>query len=74
MPAEKRRKDLRLRGRAGAELDFDEEGAFRATLDYTLLDSISNMDPDPDDPEHEYDYADRNFVQQVVEVGVQASF
>jgi hypothetical protein len=71
---EKRRRDLRYRARAGLELELDREGTFLAGLDYTHLRSRSNIALDPEDPEHAWDYSDRNFSQNILELGLQASF
>lgn len=70
----KTRQDLRLRGQLGAELSLDQAGRLRVTLEQTLLASRSNVAWDPDDPRHEYDYGDRNFLQPTTELGVSGSF
>jgi hypothetical protein len=69
----KTRQDTRLRGQLGAELELDAAGRFRLTLDQTLLVSRSNVAYAADDPAHQYDYGDRNFVQPTTELGVSAS-
>jgi hypothetical protein len=66
--------DLRLRARLGGELNLDPSGTFRLTLDQMLLVSISNVAFDPNDPRHQFDYGDRNFIQPITELGVLASF
>ena len=42
--------------------------------EHEALSSSSNQALDPDDPEHALDYDDRNFVQHVVQVGIEAYF
>lgn len=71
---EQRRRDARIRLRGGAELELDEDGTYRVSADYTFTANHSNVAYDPDDPEHAYDYDDRNFDQHVIEVGVAVSF
>ncbi len=67
---ERLRRDARLRLRAGAELELDEDGSFRISADYTFTTNHSNIAYDAADPEHAVDYDDRNFDQHVVELGL----
>jgi hypothetical protein len=71
---ERLRRDARLRVRGGAELELDEAGTFRVSADYTFTTNHSNIAYDPDDPEHAFDYDDRNFDQHVVELGLAVMF
>ena len=73
---ERLRRDARLRLRGGADLELDDDGTYRVTADYTFTTNRSNIayDADSDDPEHAYDYDDRNFDQSVIEVGAAVSF
>ncbi|MEO8181778.1 MAG: tetratricopeptide repeat protein [Deltaproteobacteria bacterium] len=69
----KTREDWRFRGQLRTELSLDQESRFRLTLDQTLLVSRSNVAFDASDPDHRYDYGDRNFVQPTIELGITAS-
>jgi hypothetical protein len=71
---EKRRRDLRFRVGAGVEAELDRDARYVLGLDYTRLQNDSNVALDADDLENDTDYADRNFVQNVVELGIQATF
>jgi hypothetical protein len=71
---EKRRRDLRVRARAGLEFPLDREGAVRLTLDQTLITNSSNVEYDPTSTAHESDPANRSFQQNLSEAGLLAVF
>lgn len=70
----KTRHDLRVRPGVHAEVGLDRGDHVALMADYSLLVSESNVAYDPDDPEHAFDYDDRQFVQHVVEGGIEARF
>lgn len=70
----KRRRDLRVRAGAHAELALDRRARFALSSDYGLLVSRSNVAYDASDPEHALDYGDRRFVQHQIEGGMALRF
>lgn len=70
----KTRRDLRVRGGAEVEVSLDRAGRLALSAEYALLASRSNVAYDPDDPDHAFDYDDRQFVQHLVEAGLEARF
>lgn len=70
--SEKVRLDDRWRAAVGTSYDMSSN--VRLSIDSSLLISRSNMAFDPSDPEHRFDYDDRNFVQHVVELGASVVF
>lgn len=70
----KRREDLRGTFEVRVELPLDEEGAWHVVPGYGLLVSVSNVAYDATDPDHAYDYDDRNFVQHFAEINLEATF
>jgi hypothetical protein len=49
-------------------------GSFALFLEQSALSSISNLQPDLSDPEHRFDYEDRNYLQFVSQLGVRGEF
>jgi len=70
----KTRRDLRVRGGAEVEVSLDRGDHLALSAEYALLASRSNIAYDPGDPEHDFDYDDRQFVQHLVEGGLEARF
>lgn len=72
--AEKTRQDLAFETaielRVFPWTDFDAYAFARESARF----NVSNMRPDPDDPDHRFDYEDRNYTQFVTTVGVGAAF
>ncbi len=62
----KERRDTRLGGGLSSESALDEDAHWLFVVTYDVLSSQSNMGVD------QYDYEDRNYVQQIVEVGLEA--
>lgn len=65
------RQDWLFRTLFEAGLALERTGTVQLTFDQTLLISTSNMAYDPGDSGHDQDYADRNFIQHVSELGLQ---
>ena len=61
--------DQRYRLGARGEYRLLRAPQIELLVDYSLLVSRSNMAFDASDPEHAFDYDDRNFVQQLFELG-----
>ncbi len=70
----KTRRDLRGRGGAHAEVSLDRADRLALSAEYVVLISHSNVAYDPNDPEHAFDYDDRQFVQHLIEGGLEARF
>lgn len=54
----------------GASLPLLPNEGLIAWSQYQLRINRSTQEPDPEDPEHRFDFEDRNFVQHLVQVGV----
>jgi hypothetical protein len=67
---QKYRKDWRFRTLVGVAFALDESNIYHLTLDHTLIVNTSNMALGAGSS-HELDYADRNFIQNVSELGFQ---
>jgi tetratricopeptide (TPR) repeat protein len=67
----KTREDVRYRLRAYGELALDSDEHVSLLLSYEALISRSNIAFDANDPQHRYDYGDRNFVEHLVELGLE---
>jgi len=64
----KERRDTRLGFGASSEWALDGDAHWLLVATYDVLSSDSNMGEDP------YDYEDRNYVQHIVELGLEAHF
>jgi tetratricopeptide (TPR) repeat protein len=72
LPASRKtREDVRYRLRAYGELALDSEEHVSLLLSYEALISRSNIAFDANDPEHRFDYGDRNFVEHLIELGLE---
>jgi hypothetical protein len=67
---QKYRKDWRFRTLFGIDFALDHSDIYHLTLDHTLIVNTSNMALGAGSS-HEFDYADRNFVQNISELGLQ---
>jgi hypothetical protein len=67
---QKYRKDWRFRTLFAVDIALDAADTYHLTLDHTLIVNSSNMALGADST-HELDYADRNFVQNISELGFQ---
>jgi tetratricopeptide (TPR) repeat protein len=68
------RHDLRTRVQAHAQWNFDSAGRYSLIVNYDMLMSDSNMAQGTGGSAHRFDYANRNFVQHVVETDAVARF
>jgi hypothetical protein len=67
----KTREDVRYRLRAYGELALDSDEHLGLLLSYEALISRSNIAFDANDREHRFDYGDRNFVEHLIELGLE---
>jgi hypothetical protein len=67
----KTREDVRYRLRAYSELALDSDEHVSVLLSYEALISRSNIAFDASDPQHRFDYGDRNFVEHLIELGLE---
>jgi len=67
----KTREDGRYRLRAHGELGLDTDQHVSLLLSYEVLISRSNIAFDADDSHHRFDYGDRNFVEHLIELGLE---
>lgn len=74
LPDPKTREDARFRPGLRLELDLDDAQRWQLAGEYLVWLSRSNVAFDVNDPEHRFDYDDRNFVQHVFELSLAAQF
>ena len=67
----KTREDVRYRLRAYGELALDSDEHVSLLLSYEALISRSNIAFDANDSQHRFDYGDRNFVEHLIELGLE---
>jgi tetratricopeptide (TPR) repeat protein len=70
----KTRADTRWTGTLRGEFQLDSGGHVRVAPSYTLIANESNVSYDASDPEHQFDYDDRSFVQHLLELDLEMSF
>ncbi len=72
--SQKTRQDQRLTASAFLEIGLDSDQTWLLVPSYDILLSHSNVAYDANDPEHDFDYDDRNFVQQLLELNLRVVF
>ena len=70
----KRRVDNRTTLEASLDIPLALDGHVRVIPTYTLLLSRSNIALDPRDPYYRFDYDNRSFTQQLIELSLEARF